>query len=50
WWVQMQERWWQGEWPMPCILVPVEGALSWIEIEKGGVNGFVIVLICLSWW
>lgn len=49
WWKTMQPGWRVegGEWPLSRQTAVNE---AWTEIMKGGQNGFVLVLLSLSWW
>ncbi|KAI0040345.1 hypothetical protein FA95DRAFT_1502991 [Auriscalpium vulgare] len=48
WWVGLQPEWRGTTWPLARpASVPTDG---WGEVLKGGSNGFIIILITLSWW
>jgi len=48
WWLHLQPEW-RGSGPkLSKSDIPEDG--SWIELQKGGLNGFFILLLSYCWW
>ena len=48
WWEGLQPSWRQQEtWPLSRD-PPTDG--DWVVLRRGGINGFFLVVMCLSWW
>ena len=47
WWITLQLAWRGAVWPLKRTPGQTEG---WDDIAKGGKNGFLIILLSLSWW
>jgi hypothetical protein len=47
WWNHLQPEW-RGEWPNFSYEAPEDG--QWQELQKGGPNGFFIILLSYCWW
>lgn len=54
WWHQIQPHFRQNGaelLPLPNLTPTSDGdGSSWVNIRKGGPNGFVVIILLLSWW
>jgi hypothetical protein len=47
WWSHLQPEW-RGKGPVFSTNVPEDA--SWTELQKGGANGFFLILLSYCWW
>ncbi|KAI0039071.1 hypothetical protein FA95DRAFT_1458674, partial [Auriscalpium vulgare] len=48
WWTHLQPEWRAGDWPLRRTGAREDE--DWMELRKGGRNGFEMILVSMSWW